>query len=332
MERVAQLRHTNRARLAERRAVVVGCGALGSAAAMHLVRAGVGHVRVVDRDVVEPRNLIDQALFSEADAELARPKAEAAAGALRAFNSESAIEGVIADFSHTNARELALDADVVIDGVDNLETKLLLNDMAVATGTPYVYAGCAGSEGAVLAVIPGRSPCLRCLWPAPRPNAALSCERAGVLPGVVAATAALQFTEACKILLGLERELFRALVRIDVWTGVTRRVRLPKYRGGRPCPVCQQGNLPYLAGRRGTSVSELCGDDTVLISMRGNHRPDMEQLAERRRRNPSLRVTPECVRFEVEGCQVLVFATGNTLIHGASALRARALHTRYVTG
>jgi molybdopterin/thiamine biosynthesis adenylyltransferase len=333
MERVAELRHANRAQLGERRALVVGCGALGSATAMHLVRAGVGHVRVVDRDVVEQRNLVDQVLFTERDAALARPKAEAAARALRAFNSESSIEGVVADFSYLNARELARDADVVVDGVDNLETKLLLNDLAVATGTPYVYGGCAGSEGAVLAVLPGRSQCLRCLWPTPRQSSVLACEEAGALPGVIAATAALQFTEACKILLGLERELFGAFVRVDIWTGTVRRVALPEFLdGGRLCPACELRDLPYLDGRRGTNATELCGDDTVLISVRGGRRLDTRRLIERQRDNPSLRVTSECVRFSVEGCQLLVFTNGNTLIHGTTAARARAVHARYVAG
>lgn len=333
VERVAQLRGAALPPLTRARAVVVGCGALGSAVATHLVRLGVGHVRVIDRDVVEPRNLVDQVLYGEEDARQRRPKAEAAARALAGVNAASRVEGVVADYAAGNALRLSADADVIVDGADNLETKLLANDVAIAAGTPLVYGGCAGAEGAVLTVRPGHSHCLRCLWPEPAPlSAALSCERMGVLPGAVAATAALQFTEASKILLGLEDDLHPGLVRLDIWSGSLRRVPLPPYPGARPCPACGDRDLAYLDGREGTTASELCGDDTVLLSTPSG-RVDLGRLARSRRGDPTLAVRGECLRFEVDGCRLLVFDSGRALIHGAGgADRARALYARYVAG
>jgi molybdopterin/thiamine biosynthesis adenylyltransferase len=330
--RVASLEGASLSSLRERRALVVGCGALGSAVAAHLVRAGIGHIRIVDRDVVESRNLVDQGLFDESDAELRRPKAEAAARALASIDADTEVEGVVADYAAGNARALAKDADVLIDGADNLETKLLLNDVAIDGDTPLVYAGCAGSEGTIMAVLPRRSHCLQCLWPARgrRLEAGLSCERMGVLPGAIAATAALQFTEAMKILLGLERDLAAGLVRIDVWGPSLRRPPMPPYRGrATSCPACEDGDLAYLEGCRGTHATELCGDDTVLLTAPGQ--VDLDRVARARGGDPSLRVHPECVRFEAEGCRLLVFPSGRTLIHGAGGSgRARALHARYV--
>lgn len=300
--------------------------------AAHLVRAGIGHIRIVDRDMVEPRNLADQALYDESDAERRRPKAEAAARALAPLNSESQVDGVVADYASSNARALAEDADVLIDGADNLETKLLLNDVAIAGDTPLIYAGCAGTGGAVMTVLPRRSHCLQCLWPARgrRLDAGLSCERMGVLPGAVAATAALQFTEATKVLLGLESDLAGGLVRIDVWGPSLRRLPMPPYRGRTTaCPVCEEGDLAYLDGRRDTRATELCGDDTVLLTAPAE--VDLDRVARARGDDPSLRVHSECVRFEAEGCRLLVFPSGRTLIHGAGGSgRARSLYARYV--
>lgn len=334
VERVAVLRSADYSRLAARCVVVVGCGALGSAVAMHLVRGGVGRVRVVDRDVVEVRNLAHQVLYTEQDAALGRLKAEAAAAHLRGLNDGCVVEGVVADYAPGNALHLTADADLVVDGADNLETKLLLNDVAVATGTPLVYAGCAGTEGSVLAVRPGVTHCLRCLWPAPGEAAArLTCETRGLLPGTAAAVAALQSTEALKLLLDLGAGSLCGLLRVDVWDGVLRRVPLPAFHAGsRACPTCQDRDFGYLHGEHSTTARELCGDDTVLLSAPAPA-IDLERLRRRHRANATLRVRPECVQVEIDGCRIVAFSSGTTLIHGAGGVnRARALHARHVTG
>lgn len=332
IQRVAVLRSVDCSLLAARRVVVVGCGALGSAVAMHLVRAGVGAVRVIDRDVVEQRNLADQVLYTEQDAGEGRPKAEAAAATLASLNAACQVDGIVADYAPGNALRVTGAADLLVDGADNLETKLLLNDVAVATGIPLVYAGCAGTEGSVLAIRPGHTHCLRCLWPKSAESAArMTCETRGLLPGTAAAVAALQSTEALKLLLDLDVGSLGGLLRIDVWNGVLRRVPLPTFRDGlRACPACGDRDLAYLRGEHGTVARELCGDDTVLLYAPGNV-ADLERLQRRHSDNASLRARPECVHFEIDGCRILAFSSGRTLIHGAGGLnRARALYARHV--
>ena len=304
---------------------------------MHLVRAGVGQVRIIDRDVVEQRNLADQVLYTEQDASEGRPKADAAAAALAGVNADCEVVGIVADYAPGNALRVTGAADLLVDGADNLETKFLLNDVAVATGIPLVYAGCAGTEGSVLAIRPGHTCCLRCVWPKPTESAArMTCEIRGLLPGTAAAVAALQSTEALKLLLDLGAGSLCGLLRIDVWNGVLRRVPLPTLGGGlRSCPACGDHDFAYLRGEHGTIARELCGDDTVLL-----HAPsassaavDLERLQRRHSDNASLRVRPECVHFEIGECRILAFSSGRTLIHGAGGLnRAKSLYARYVMG
>lgn len=334
IEGVSSLAAVDYSVLGRQRVVVVGCGALGSAVATHLVRSGVGAVRVVDRDVVELRNLAVQVLYTEQDASLGIAKAEAAQAHLREFNAECDVEGIVADFAPDNARHLVSGADLIVDGVDNLETKMLLNDIAVATGVPLVYAGCAGTEGSVLAVVPGLTHCLRCLWPSPSAaTARLSCQTRGLLPSTAAGIAGLQYTEAMKLLLGLGPAQLSGLVRIDVWNAVSRRVPLPAYElARRGCPTCGAHDFNYLRGEHQTVARELCGDDTVLLCSQAGS-TDLTRLSERHRGNASLRALPDCVQLEVDGCRILAFASGRTLIHGAGGLgQAKSMYARHVLG
>ncbi len=329
-ERVPEL--ARRASLAERSVLVVGCGALGSAVAGHLVRSGVGAVRLVDRDVVEERNLPVQVLYSEQDAALGLFKAEAAAAHLREVNAGCTIDGVVADYAPVNALRLAGGSDLIVDGADNLETKLLLNDVAVATGTPLVYAGCAGTEGAVMAVVPGSTHCLRCLWPEPTAAAGrMTCETRGLLPAAASVVAALQFAESLKLLLGVDLGMLGGLVRVDAWEPELRRVPLPPYPASEPCPACGNRDFAYLRGEHSTRARELCGDDTVLLC--APVETDLGRIRDQHRGNQTLRSRPDCVQLEVEGCRIVAFASGRTLVHGAGGVdRARVLYGRHVVG
>jgi adenylyltransferase/sulfurtransferase len=330
VERLPEL--AGRAALASRSVLVVGLGALGSAVADHLVRAGVGAVRLVDRDVVESRNLPVQVLYTERDAEQGVFKADAAAARLRSVDRGCAVTGVVADYVPGNALRLADGVDLLIDAVDTLETKYLLNDVAVATRTPLVHAGCAGTEGAVLAIVPGVTHCLRCLWPEP-PAAAgrMTCQTRGLLPGAAAMVAAIQATEALKLLLGPEPDTLGGLVRVDAWDPGLRRVPLPPYPTPQPCPACGLGDLAHLRGERATTVRELCGDDTVLLC--SPEEPDLDRVRRRHSGEGLVRAWPEGVQLDVEGCRLVVFASGRTLVHGAGGVeRARILHARHVLG
>lgn len=334
VERVREVRDADYGVLATRTAVVVGCGALGSAVATHLVRGGVGRLRLIDRDLVERRNLPHQVLYTEADAASGRLKAEAAAARLRELNTDVEVEGIVADLVPGNAVRLTAGADVLVDGTDTLESKLLLNDVAVSAAIPLVYAGCAGSEGSVMAIVPGSTPCLRCLWPQPaRAAQRLTCETRGLLPGTAAAVGALQATEALKLLLGLELSELSGLVRIDVWEAVVRRVPRPEFRTeARTCPACGVRDFAYLRGEHATTAHELCGADTILLSAPAAQ-TDLQRLRHRHRANASLRAQPECVQVEIDGCRIVAFSSGRTLIHGAGGLnRARAIHARHILG
>src|SRR5271166_1342701 len=190
-------------KLADAHVTLCGCGALGTVVANALVRAGVGHLRLIDRDFIETSNLQRQILFDEKDVAENLPKAEAAARKLRTVNSSVAIEPVVTDIDRTNIEELCKDADVILDGTDNFEVRYLINDVAVKLGKPWVYGGSIGSHGQTMTILPGDTPCLRCVFEAaPAPGEAATCETAGVLAPIVNIVASYQVTEAFKILTG----------------------------------------------------------------------------------------------------------------------------------
>jgi adenylyltransferase/sulfurtransferase len=318
--------------LRRKRGVVVGCGALGSSVAELLVRSGIGALRLIDRDVVEEHNLADQSLYTEQDAAAARPKAEAAAARLRAVDGETRLEARVADFSPGNAAALVAGADVVLDCADNLETKYLINDVAVASSIPWIYAGCAGTQGTVLAVRPGQSHCFRCVWPEPPPAGWVDgCETMGILPATAAFIAAVQVTEALKILLDRAAELLAGVTCFDLWTAAVRQIPLAEFRReGRTCPACGLGDLKFLRGEGRSAATLLCGRDTVLLSVAGG---GFDFAGARRRLEERLPVAgdDDCFRFDAEGCRFMVFATGKALIHGIDDPRqARILYGRYL--
>src|SRR4029077_12697034 len=201
-----------------RRVTICGCGALGTVLANHLARAGVGRIRIVDRDFIETSNLQRQVLFDESDVTANLPKAEAAARKLRAINSSVTIEPVVTDIDHTNIIDLVQDADLILDGTDNFETRYLINDAAVKLQKPWIYGGVIGSEGQTMTILPGQTPCLRCLIEtAPPPGMTPTCETAGVLGPAVAIIASFEAVEAIKVLSGAESALNRELIMVDIW-------------------------------------------------------------------------------------------------------------------
>jgi molybdopterin/thiamine biosynthesis adenylyltransferase len=227
-------------RLLDSRVTLCGCGALGTVLANALVRAGVGRLRLVDRDFVETSNLQRQVLFDERDVTDELPKAEAAARKLATINSEVRVEPVVADIDRTNIEELCRDADLILDGSDNFEVRYLINDVAVKLGKPWVYGGCVGSHGQTMTILPGQTPCLRCVFEAaPAPGEIGTCETAGVLSPIVNVIASLQAAEAFKILVGRTEAINRELIYLDVWENVQRKIRIAPLLGKVDCPCCQ---------------------------------------------------------------------------------------------
>src|SRR5580693_6415952 len=224
-------------RLLDSHVTLCGCGALGTVLANVLVRAGVGHVRLVDRDFIETSNLQRQVLFDEQDVTENLPKAEAAARKLEAINSSVHIEPVVTDIDRTNILELVHDAALILDVTDNFEIRYLINDVAVKLNKPWVYGGCIGSHGQTMTILPGETPCLRCVFEAaPAPGEAGTCETAGVLAPIVNIVASLQATEALKILVGKRDQISRELIYMDVWENVQRRIKIAPLLGKVDCP------------------------------------------------------------------------------------------------
>jgi molybdopterin/thiamine biosynthesis adenylyltransferase len=317
--------------LADRRVAVVGCGALGGVTASVLARCGVGRLRLIDRDIVEERNLGDQCLFGDVDARERRPKAEAAATRLAGFDGGLELESIVDDFGPRNAKALIDGVDVIVDAADNLQTKYLINDASLATDVPWVYAGCAGTRATVMAVIPRVTRCLRCIWPDPPPPEHVDgCASAGLMPATAQIAGAIQATEVLKLLLGRRSELIGEPLSIDGWDARTRKLPVPPYRADRPaCPACGEGELRYLSATT-LSPSVLCGGDTVLIH-EGPHELDWDRVRARLAERGSLAEGPGYIRFAADGMSVLLFSSGRALVHGTNdPVKAHAVVGREV--
>lgn len=346
---------TGQQRLAQSSALVVGCGALGTVSAELLVRAGIGTVTVVDRDIVEITNLQRQTLFDDTDAREGLPKAEAAHRRLSAVNPDVRVRGVIADFSYRNAEEILIESGletrstearstVIVDGTDNFETRYLLNDLAVKRGVGYVYGAAVGTIGMTMTIVPGRTACLRCAFEEPpEPGSAAAsatCETIGVFAPVTAAIGAMQAGEAIKVLLGRFDAINRALLSIDAWTNEVRRVDLSRAKRDE-CPCCGRGEFPFLNGSRGQSSVVLCGRESVQIAPDRRGRIDLEDLARRLSPHGRFEATRFLVRGEFERergegggpIRLTVFADGRAIVGGTWRVeQARAIHARYVGG
>jgi molybdopterin/thiamine biosynthesis adenylyltransferase len=312
-------------RLLDARVVVVGCGALGSFQAGALARAGVGNLKIIDRDYVELSNLQRQWLFDQCDVEQGLPKSMAAARHLAAINSDINIEPVVADLEPGNVDELLGESGLILDGTDNFETRYLINDYAVSNGRPWVYGAAVGSYGISMAVLPGKTACLRCVYPDPPPGAQPTCETAGVLGSVTALIASLQVSEAIRILCGAEPS--RKITTVDVWTGDIRQIAQPHPEP--QCPACGLRQFPYLNSERRSPVS-LCGRNAVQIHERA--RPlDLQELAGRLAPLGLVRANEFALRFEIPPYLLTIFPDGRAIVKGTTDVGvARSLYARYI--
>lgn len=319
-------------RLGRGRVTLVGCGALGSVLAGTLVRAGVGRLRIVDRDFLELNNLQRQTLFDEDDIGQNLPKAEAAARKLRKINSSVEIEGIVADLHPGNAVELCLPADLILDGTDNLETRYLINDLAVKYRLPWIYGACIEAEGLVLPIVPRRTPCLRCIWEEPPPPGMTpTCDTVGVLASAVQIVASLQAIEAMKLLMGLETELNLHLSAIDAWSGRIRTVNVQSAFDEGNCPCCKQNRYEFLDGTRIAASTTLCGRNAVQVRPDQELTVDFSVIAGRLPPQVGAQFNEFMLRFTVEGCVVTVFGDGRAIVQGtADPTIARGLLAKYV--
>jgi molybdopterin/thiamine biosynthesis adenylyltransferase len=316
-------------RLLASSAVIVGCGAIGAAAAGLLVRAGVGRTRILDRDFVEPSNLQRQTLFGEDDARAALPKAVAAERKLRAINSSVAVEGLVADLNSRNAAELLSSFDLILDGTDNFETRFLVNDFAVQSATPWIYAAAVASYGVTMAVRPGVTPCLACFLESPTNGHGLeeTCDTVGVLGPIVNLIASLEVGEALKLLAGREQALHGRLISCDVWTGHFQSVRVSQ---NATCRACSRRDFTYLHGQAQPHIT-LCGRDSVQIHERGRTL-DLAALQQRLAATvSSVRHNEFLLSFRVDPYQMTVFADGRAILKGTKdPAVARSLYARYI--
>ncbi|MEM9659015.1 MAG: ThiF family adenylyltransferase, partial [Planctomycetota bacterium] len=332
--RFAPLGEKGQRRLLDSRALVCGCGALGSVAAELLVRAGVGFVRIVDRDFLEADNLHRQMLLTEQDVEQTLPKAVAAARRLAAVNSSVRVDPVVADVAATNVKSLASDVDVVVDGTDNFETRYLLNDFSVSCGLPWVFGGCVGAEGQAFPILPHETPCLRCLMPDPPPaELQPTCETTGVLGPIVSTIASLQAMEAIKILSGNRSDVNRRMTIVDLWSNELRSVGVSRASVGANCPACVERRFEWLEGKRGAQAAVLCGRNAVQITPVEPSRLSLVELEAKLRGMGEVTSNAFLLRLEVEGCRLTVFADGRTIVSGVDDPgEARAIHARYIGG
>lgn len=319
-------------RLAGSRALLVGCGALGTAIADQLVRAGLGHLTLVDRDIVELTNLQRQTLFDESDAREGRPKAVAAAQRLRAINSSVQVEPVVADVHPGNIEDLLGGGfDFLLDGTDNVPTRYLLNDLAVKRAIPWIYGAAVGVEGRIMAVIPG-GPCLRCVFATPPgPGELETCDTAGVLGMNAAIVGAFQAIEAIRILTGQARPA--ALLTIDAWNWRVRAIDLADGRRA-DCPCCGRKEFRFLDAPAGDSALTLCGRNAVQVRPSGTVQLGLERLAEKLKSVGRIDQTAyllRCSLVEPAGITLTVFADGRALVQGTSdLLRAKSIYARFI--
>ena len=314
-------------RLGAAKAAIVGCGATGSAAAALLARAGVGTLRILDRDYVEASNLQRQSLFDEADAAESLPKAIAAARKIAAFNSQIVVEPEVADLTPANIEHMLAGAQLILDGTDNFETRYLINDYAVQAGVPWIYAAAVGAYGVTMNILPGETACLACIFPQPPQGTVETCDTAGILNSVAHFVASVQATEALKLLVGANDKLRRTLLSWDAWQNARSEVAAEKPRSD--CRTCGARQFPHLAGEGRPHIT-LCGRNSVQIHERA--RPvDFAETSRRLEPHGRVRHNEFVLKFWHEPYEMTVFPDGRAIIKGTTdPAAARSFYARYI--
>ncbi len=314
-------------KLAQARVAIVGCGATGSAVAALLARSGVGTMRIIDRDYVEPSNLQRQTLFDESDAAESLPKAVAAARRIAAFNSGVVVEPKVADLVPNNVDDLLGETDLILDGTDNFETRYLINDYAVKHARTWIYAAAVGSYGVTLNVVPGETACLACIFPDSPTGTVETCETAGILNSAVNLIASIEATEAMKFLVGAHERVRKTLLSFDVWHNDRAEIDAAHPREG--CRACGKRDFIHLAGEGRPHIT-LCGRNSVQIHEQ--HRPiDFVELSARLQAHGTVRHNDFVLKFWREPHELTLFPDGRAIIKGTTDTAvARSLYARFV--
>ena len=306
---------------------IVGCGATGACVSGLLGRAGVGHLRIIDRDYVEFSNLQRQTLFDEADATESLPKAIAAARKISAFNSEIHVEAEVADLTAENVDSLLADADLILDATDNFETRYLINDFAVKHLRPWIYAAAVGSYAVTMNILPGETACLSCIFPAAPQGAVETCDTAGILNAAVNLVGSIQAAEAVKFLVGAREQLRRTLLSFDLWTNDHAEVSAARPHSD--CRTCMGREFPYLEEKTRLHTT-LCGRNSVQIHQR--HSPvDFSEIAARLQPHGKVKHNTFVLKFWRDPYEVTLFPDGRAIIKGTSDTAvARSLYAKFI--
>jgi adenylyltransferase/sulfurtransferase len=328
-ELLPQIGAEGQQRLARSRVLLIGCGALGTVMADQLARAGVGSLRIVDRDLVEWTNLQRQVLFDESDARDRTPKAIAAAKRLREINSSIEIDARTIDVDGTNIESLSDGVNVILDGTDNVEARYLINDVAVKHGVPWVYGACVGVEGRAMAIVPGKTACLRCIFAhPPGPGELPTCDTAGVLGSVANIVASIQVTMAMKLLLGTSPQMH--LDRVDGWSP---RFHVTDTSDARraDCPTCGAHRFEFLDRAPPSDHVSLCGRNAVQVQPASRFEMSLDQLAQKIGASVAVQRTPYLLRLRDDAIEMTIFPDGRAIVHGTrDPARARAIYARYI--
>lgn len=317
-------------KLLNSRVLLVGCGALGASHAEMLARAGVGHLRIVDRDFVEFTNLQRQTLFSELDARERLPKAIAARKRISEINSSIEVEAVVADVNHSNIENLIKDCDLVLDGTDNFITRYLVNEACVKHKKTWIYGAAVSSYGTTMTIIPNETPCLRCIFEEmPGAGSAPTCDTAGVIMPIIATISAVQVTEAFKILIGKTNALHRSLMQFDVWQNDWRKIKLNKPNPD--CIVCGQRKFDLLDAENTNFSTTLCGRDAIQILPPKPTNLDLKRLADNLKTIAEVKQNEYLVRLTVEDFELTIFRDARVIIRGTDdESTARSIYAKYV--
>jgi molybdopterin/thiamine biosynthesis adenylyltransferase len=317
-------------KLRNSRVLIVGCGALGAAHAEMLSRAGVGKLRIVDRDFVEFTNLQRQTLFSETDASFRVPKSVAAKSRIAEVNSEIEVEAIVADVNNSNVESFLDGCDVVLDGTDNFQVRYLINDACVKHGKTWIYGAAVSGYGTTMTIVPGEAPCLRCIFEEmPDAGSSPTCETAGVIMPIISSISSIQVTEAIKLLVGKKDELHGSLIQIDVWANDWRKIRLSGPQA--ECPTCGKRNFEFLDAESTDFAAVLCGRNAVQVAPPRPSGLDLDELASRLCMITVVNQNEYLLRFSPNDHEITIFRDGRAIIRGTEDISvARSLYAKYI--